>query len=142
MLLMDEYPSSEVTKSLFLKTLTSATLTQRAIFLNRRISTRGHLRAPECPQSLEAHGAGRRPFGNWGTAISASVQLFRQPVGEWVGVRAEARWRPAGGLGAGSGMLLDVRGEIGRVSMSVILVPFPKAETGAEPALKPVPAAN
>jgi hypothetical protein len=82
------------------------------------------------------------PFGNWGTAISASVQLFRQPVGEWVGVRAEARWRPAGGLGAGSGMLLDVRGEIGRVSMLVILVPFPKAETGAEPALKPVPAAN
>ena len=71
-----------------------------------------------------------------------TVQLFRQPVGEWVGVRAEARWRPAGGLGAGSGMLLDVHGEIGRVSMSVILVPFPKAETGAEPALKPVPAAN
>ena len=82
------------------------------------------------------------PFGNWRTAISASVQLFRQPVGERVGVRAEARWRPAGGLGAGSGMLLDVRGEIGRVSMLVILVPFPKAETGAEPALKPVPAAN
>ena len=57
-----------------------------------------------------------------------TVQLFRQPVGEWVGVRAETRWRPAGGLGAGSGMLLDVHGEIGRVSMSVILVPFPKAE--------------
>ena len=67
------------------------------------------------------------PFGNWGTAISASVQLFRQPVGERVGVRAEARWRPAGGLGAGSGMLLDVHGEIGRVSTSVIPEPFPQA---------------
>jgi hypothetical protein len=28
-------------------------------------------------------------------------------------------------LGVGSGVLLDINGEIGRVSMSVILVPFP-----------------
>jgi len=62
-----------------------------------------------------------------------TVQLFRQPEGEWVGIRAEARWRPGGGLGGGSGVLLDVHGEIGRVSMSVILVPFP-------PAPKPEPA--
>ena len=66
-----------------------------------------------------------------------TVQLFRQPVGEWVGVRAETRWRPAGGLGAGSGVLLDVHGEIGRVSMSVILVPFPKPEP-----IQAAPAAN
>ena len=83
-----------------------------------------------------------------------TVQLFRQPVGEWVGVRAEAWWRPAGGIGAGSGVLLDVRGQIGRVSMSVILVPFPKAEPKAgpkgdlnddskpEPASKLAPASN
>jgi hypothetical protein len=62
-----------------------------------------------------------------------TVQLFRQPAGEWVGVRAQTRWRPAGGVGAGSGVLLDVHGEIGRVSMSVILVPFPR-QTKAEPA--------
>lgn len=59
-----------------------------------------------------------------------TVQLFRQPqgasVGGWVGIRAETRWRPSAGLGTGSGILLDVTGEIGRVSMSVILVPFPK----------------
>jgi hypothetical protein len=30
-------------------------------------------------------------------------------------------------LGVGSGVLRDIYGEIGRVSMSVILVPFPKA---------------
>lgn len=71
-----------------------------------------------------------------------TVQLFRQPVGAWIGVRAEARWRPAGGLGAGGGILRDVQGEFGRVSMSVILVPFPKAETRAESTPKPVPAAN
>ena len=73
-----------------------------------------------------------------------TVQLFRQPVGEWLGVRAQARWRPAGGLGAGSGVLLDLRGEIGRVSMSVILVPFPKAEFNvkATAAQKPLPASN
>jgi hypothetical protein len=55
-----------------------------------------------------------------------TVQLFRPPSSPRVGVRAETRWRPAAGLGAGSGVLLDVHGEIGRVSMSVILVPFPK----------------
>jgi len=54
-----------------------------------------------------------------------TVQLFRQPEGRWVGIRAQAKWRPAGGLGAGSGVLIDIHGEIGRVSMSVILVPFP-----------------
>ncbi len=56
-----------------------------------------------------------------------TVQLFRQPLGEWVGVRPQTRWRPATGLGIGSGTLLDVHGEIGRVSMSVVLVPFPKS---------------
>lgn len=55
------------------------------------------------------------------------VQLFRPPEGEWVGVRAEARWRPEAGLGVGSGVLLDLHGEIGRVSMSVILVPYPRS---------------
>ena len=56
-----------------------------------------------------------------------TVQLFRQPQGEWVGVRAETRWRPEAGLGVGSGVLLDVYGEVGRVSMSVILVPYPRS---------------
>ena len=60
-----------------------------------------------------------------------TVQLFRQPRGEWVGVRAEARWTPQAGLGVGSGTLLDIHGEIGRVSMSVILVPFPKPAAAA-----------
>jgi acyl-CoA thioesterase superfamily protein/acyl-Coa thioesterase superfamily protein len=60
-----------------------------------------------------------------------SVQLFRRPRGEWVGVRAEARWAPSAGLGVGSGTLLDVEGEIGRVSMSVVLVPFPKPAMAA-----------
>ena len=73
-----------------------------------------------------------------------TVQLFRRPAGDWLGVRPEARWRPEAGLGAGSGVLLDTHGEIGRVSMSVILVPFPGAETRANSASgsgsKPVPA--
>ena len=62
-----------------------------------------------------------------------TVQLFRPPSGPWVGVRAETRWRPGAGLGAGSGVLLDIHGEIGRVSMSVILVPFPKGTSQATP---------
>ena len=60
-----------------------------------------------------------------------TVQLFRQPLGEWVGIRAQTRWQPATGVGIGSGTLLDVRGEIGRVSMSVVLVPFPKPVAAA-----------
>ena len=60
-----------------------------------------------------------------------TVQLFRQPLGKWVGIRAQTRWRPGTGLGIGSGTLLDTRGEIGRVSMSVVLVPFPKPASAA-----------
>jgi hypothetical protein len=43
-----------------------------------------------------------------------------------VGIRAQTKWRPAAGLGVGSGALFDLDGEIGRVSMSVLLLPFPK----------------
>ena len=60
-----------------------------------------------------------------------TVQLFRRPRGNWLGVRAEARWMPASGIGAGGGTLVDVEGEIGRVSMSVVLVPFPKPAAAA-----------
>ena len=58
-----------------------------------------------------------------------------------LGIRAQAKWRPAGGLGAASGVLLDVHGEIGRVSMSVILVPFPGSPK-PEPAAGLAPASN
>ncbi|MEH2551823.1 hypothetical protein V1283_008468 [Bradyrhizobium sp. AZCC 2262] len=70
-----------------------------------------------------------------------TVQLFRRPEGRWIGIRAQAKWRPAGGLGAGSGVLLDINGEIGRVSMSVILVPFPGSPK-PESAAGPAPASN
>ena len=60
-----------------------------------------------------------------------TVQLFRPPSGEWVGVRAQTRWKPESGLGMGSGALLDVQGEFGRVSMSVVLVPLPKPAAAA-----------
>jgi hypothetical protein len=61
-----------------------------------------------------------------------TVQLFRQPKGAWLGVRAQTRWQPASGLGTGGGILLDLDGEVGRVSMSVVLVPFPKPATAAK----------
>lgn len=60
-----------------------------------------------------------------------TVQLFRRPRGAWIGVQAEVRWRPSAGLGVGGGTLRDVDGEIGRVSMSVVLVPFPKPAMAA-----------
>ncbi|MFO1111887.1 MAG: thioesterase family protein [Bradyrhizobium sp.] len=60
-----------------------------------------------------------------------TLQLFRRPRGNWIGVRAEARWTPSTGVGAGGGTLVDVEGEIGRVSMSIVLVPFPAAAAAA-----------
>jgi hypothetical protein len=60
-----------------------------------------------------------------------TVQLFRQPRGKWTGVRAETRWMPSAGLGVGGGTLSDVEGEIGRVSMSVVLVPLPRPAMAA-----------
>jgi hypothetical protein len=55
--------------------------------------------------------------------------------------RRGAKWRPAGGLGVGSGVLLDINGEIGRVSMSVILVPF-RTKRSANPPGGLAPASN
>jgi hypothetical protein len=67
-----------------------------------------------------------------------TVQLFRQPRGTWVGVRADTSWHPEAGLGVGSGVLLDTHGQIGRVAMSVILVPFSRTV----PRTRPGSAAN
>ena len=64
-----------------------------------------------------------------------TVQLFRQPAGDG---SAFAPGPGGGRLGVGSGVLLDINGEIGWVSMSVILVPFPgspKPESAAGLAL-------
>jgi hypothetical protein len=55
-----------------------------------------------------------------------TVQMFRPPLGEWIGIRAQTRWQPEKGIGIGHGVLLDLTGEIGCVSMSVVLLPFPK----------------
>jgi hypothetical protein len=55
-----------------------------------------------------------------------TVHLFRAPVGCWIGVRAHADWQPAQGIGMGRGVLLDTSGEIGCVSMSVVLLPMPR----------------
>lgn len=56
-----------------------------------------------------------------------TVQLFRRPVGEWIGIGVHTRWQSDRGLGIGSGVLFDLSGEIGCVSMSVVLLPFPRA---------------
>lgn len=58
-----------------------------------------------------------------------TVQLFKRLVGEWIGIRAQKRRQPDRGIGIGSGILLDVSGEIGWVSMSVVLLPLVAAFT-------------
>jgi hypothetical protein len=61
-----------------------------------------------------------------------NVHLLRRPVGDWVGIRAAAEWRPESGTGIGRGVLVDASGEIGTVSMSVALTPFPTSATRSE----------
>uniref|UniRef100_UPI001953787F hypothetical protein n=1 Tax=Serratia marcescens TaxID=615 RepID=UPI001953787F len=55
-----------------------------------------------------------------------TVHLLRRPESGWIGVRPYASWDTQRGIGIGGGTILDVRGEIGSVSMAVALVPFPK----------------
>jgi hypothetical protein len=55
-----------------------------------------------------------------------TVHLLRQPATDWIGVRPHVSWQTERGLGVGGGTILDVQGEIGVVSMAVVLVPFPK----------------
>ena len=54
-----------------------------------------------------------------------NVQLLRPPIGPWIGIRAATEWLPERGAGFGRGVLVDGAGEIGAVSMSVALAPFP-----------------
>lgn len=56
-----------------------------------------------------------------------NVHLLREPQGEWIGVEPQTHWQPDLGVGVGGGLLRDVMGIIGRVSMSVALTSFPKS---------------
>jgi Thioesterase-like superfamily len=60
-----------------------------------------------------------------------TVHLLRPPETDWIGVRPYVSWETGRGLGVGGGTILDVRGEIGSVSMAVALVPFPKQAAAA-----------
>jgi hypothetical protein len=55
-----------------------------------------------------------------------NVHLMRPPRGDWIGVESLTHWQPELGGGIGGGLLRDVFGVIGSVSMTVALTPFPK----------------
>jgi hypothetical protein len=56
-----------------------------------------------------------------------TVHLIRRPQSEWIAVQSQTTWEPEAGMGMGSGLLRDLSGNIGVVSMAVALTPFPKA---------------
>lgn len=60
-----------------------------------------------------------------------TVHLLKAPESQWIGIKAQAWWDTERGLGVGSGTILDVRGDIGNVSMAVALTPFPKPAVAA-----------
>ena len=53
-----------------------------------------------------------------------NIHLLRPPRGEWLGIDAHTSWYPPDGTGIGSARLFDAEGEVGAVSMSVMLTPF------------------
>jgi hypothetical protein len=74
-----------------------------------------------------AHGIARpRQSGVADPNPNLTVHLLRPPEGDWIGVKPHVAWDPERGLGVGGGSILDIRGEIGSVSMAVALVPLPK----------------
>ncbi len=77
------------------------------------------------------HGIGR-PLTNVAADPNSNlnIHLLRPPRDGWIGISALAKWLPDQGTGFGRGILLDVDGEIGSVSMSVMLTPFPQAKPG------------
>lgn len=53
-----------------------------------------------------------------------TVNLWRKPIGDWIGLKPISHWNAAG-FGMAQATLLDTHGEIGSAVMPVILVPFP-----------------
>ncbi|WP_379553847.1 acyl-CoA thioesterase domain-containing protein [Qipengyuania sp. DGS5-3] len=56
--------------------------------------------------------------------VNLQVALARHPRGEHIGIRPKTTWMPEG-TGLGEGAIFDEHGEIGRVAMSAVLIPFP-----------------
>ncbi len=55
--------------------------------------------------------------------VNLQVALARHPCGEHIGIRPKTTWTSEG-IGLGEGALFDEHGEIGRVAMSAVLIPF------------------
>ncbi len=55
--------------------------------------------------------------------VNLQVALARHPRGEHIGIRPKTTWTSQG-IGLGEGALFDEQGEIGRVAMSAVLIPF------------------
>lgn len=55
--------------------------------------------------------------------VNLQVALSRLPMGDQVGIRPKTTWT-SNGVGLGDGALFDAHGQIGRVAMSVVLIPF------------------
>jgi Acyl-CoA thioesterase C-terminal domain len=52
-----------------------------------------------------------------------TVHLFRKPLGDWIGVDAAVAWS-SDAIGAGWAALSDGQGLVGRVAMSIAIMPL------------------
>lgn len=60
--------------------------------------------------------------------VTLTVELYRPPRGDWIGLEPQARWDRDQGTGAGRAVLKDVHGDLGSVSMAVALLRMPSPE--------------
>ncbi|PWR21934.1 thioesterase family protein [Zavarzinia compransoris] len=59
-----------------------------------------------------------------------TINLWRRPVGEWIGLTPSSRWN-AGGFGLAQGAISDEAGDLGHAVLPVILLPFPERQKSA-----------
>jgi Thioesterase-like superfamily len=69
-----------------------------------------------------ANGVGAKlPARTWSTLnTDLTVNIYRAPVGEWTGIRAETAYGPDG-VGTSAGTLFDQQGAIGYITQSVLV---------------------
>lgn len=62
-----------------------------------------------------------------------TLNLWRRPVGDWIGLTPSSRWNP-GGFGLAQGTLSDEAGDLGHALLPVVLIPFPERNAGQKSA--------
>lgn len=62
-----------------------------------------------------------------------TVNLWRRPIGAWIGLTPSSRWNQ-GGFGLAQGVLSDEAGDLGHALLPIVLIPHPERHAGQKSA--------